>query len=271
MDLDAEYDNRRRVPTYPQYLAEWETEAKAFRAAGGGEFDLPYGEHPRQRCDVFRSKDDQGGPMVLFIHGGYWRSLDRTAFSHLARGLEYHGVPVAMPSYRLCPEVRIADIVEDVRDCALWLKQRYGRPLVVAGHSAGGHLAACLAATDWSGRGEQGPTVVGGLGISGLYDLRPLIPTFLNPDLRLDEAEARRASPLVWPVPRDMPFEAWVGGEESEEFRRQSLTLAATWLGGGARAGYVEVEGANHFSVIAPLAQPDSAMTRALADLCGAQ
>jgi arylformamidase len=270
MDLDAEYDNRRRVPTYPEYLAEWEKEAKAFRAAGGGEFDLAYGAHPRQRCDIFRSKDDYGGPMVMFIHGGYWRSLDRSVFSHLARGLEFHGIPVAMPSYRLCPEVRIADVIEDARACARWLRARCGRPLVVAGHSAGGHLAACLAATDWEGLAAE-RLVVAGLGISGIYDLRPLIPTYLNPDLRLDEPQARLASPLTWPVPRDMPFEAWVGGEESGEFLRQSRTLAVTWTGGGANARYVEAPGANHFSVIGPLSQPDSALTLALAALCGAE
>lgn len=269
MDLDAEYDNRRRVPDYPRHLADWEREAAAFRQAGGGEFDLAYGRHPRQRCDVFRSKEDRGGPMVMFIHGGYWRSLHKDMFSHLARGLGFHGIPVAVPDYRLCPEVRIADIVEDMRACARWLAGQYGRPLVVAGHSAGGHLAACLAATDWRKDGERAPAVTAGLGISGLYDLRPLIPTYLQPDLRLDEEEARRASPVAWPVPQGLPFEAWVGSEESSEFLRQSRTLAAVWTGGGAPTRYVEMEGANHFSVIAPLSQPDSALTLALAALSG--
>ncbi len=270
MDLDVEYDNRRRVPDYPEYLAEWEREAQKFRQAGGGEFDLAYGAHQRQRCDVFRTKEDYDGPLVMFIHGGYWRSLDRSVFSHLARGLEFHGIPVAMPSYRLCPEVRIADIIEDVRACALTLWQRYGRRLVVAGHSAGGHLAASLAATDWGKRkGAPKNLVTAGLGISGVYDLRPLIPTYLNPDLRLDEEQARLASPLTWPVPQGMPFEAWVGAKESDEFRRQSRTLAATWFGGGAIAKWVEMPDANHFSVINPLSQPDSPLTLALSGLCG--
>ena len=270
MDLEAEYNNRARVPEHPDIIAGWLSDAAAFREAAGGEFDIAYGEHPRHKLDVFRSKEDQAGPLALFIHGGYWMSFDKDHFSHMARGLEYHGVPVAVPSYRLCPEVRIGDIIEDVRRCCLFLWQRYARKLVIAGHSAGAHLAAAMLATDWKARDAPEDLVRAGLGISGVYDLRPLIPIAVNGVIRLDDAQARSASPLLWPTPTGI-FETWVGGAESEEFRRQSRSLAAAWQGAGVDASYREAPGANHFTVIAPLAQPDSALTRGLAQLCGAQ
>jgi arylformamidase len=269
MDLEAEYNNRARVPEHPDIIAGWQRDAAAFRQAAGGEFDIAYGEHPRQKFDVFRSKDDQAGPMALFVHGGYWMSFDKDHFSHMARGLEFHGVPVAVPSYRLCPEVRISDIIEDMRRCCSFLWQRHGRRLVIAGHSAGGHLAAAMLATDWKALGAPEDLVIAGLGISGIYDMRPLIPAAVNATLKLDDAEARCTSPLLWATPTGV-FEAWVGEAESDEFRRQSRTLVAAWLGGGVDARYREVPGANHFTVIAPLAQPDSAITGALAQLCGA-
>jgi arylformamidase len=269
MDLEAEYNNRARVPEHPDIIAGWQRDAAAFRDAAGGEFDVAYGEHPRQRLDVFRSKDDQAGPLAVFVHGGYWFSFDKDHFSHMARGLEFHGVPMAVPSYRLCPEVHIIDIIEDLRRCCLFLWERYGRRLVLAGHSAGGHLAAAMLATDWKARGGPEDLVIAGLGISGLYDLRPLIPIAMNEVLKLDDSEARCASPLLWATPAGV-FEVWVGAKESDEFLRQSRTLVAAWLGGGVDARYREAPGADHFTVIAGLAQPDSVLTRAFAQLCGA-
>ena len=269
MDLEAEYNNRARVPGHPDIIAGWQRDAAAFRDAAGGELDIAYGVHPRQRLDVFRSKDDQAGPLAVFIHGGYWMSFDKDHFSHVARGLEFHGVPMAVPSYRLCPDVRITDIIEDLRQCCLFLWQRYKRRLVIAGHSAGGHLAAAMLATDWKARGAPEDLVSAGLGISGIYDMRPLIPIAVNEMLKLNDAEARCTSPLLWATPTGV-FETWVGEAESDEFRRQSRTLVAAWLGAGVDARYREAPGADHFTVIAPLAQPDSAITRAFAQLCGA-
>jgi arylformamidase len=183
MDLEAEYNNRARVPEHPDIIAGWQRDAAAFRDAAGGELDLAYGDHARQRLDVFRSKDDQAGPMAMFVHGGYWVNFDKDHFSHMARGLEFHGVPMAVPSYRLAPEVRIGDIIEDMRRCCLFLWQRYSRRLVIAGHSAGGHLAAAMLATDWKSLGAPEDLVTAGLGISGVYDLRPLIPIAMNASL----------------------------------------------------------------------------------------
>jgi len=270
MDLETEYNNRRRVPGHPAIIAGWEADAAHFRDAAGGELGLAYGPDARHRCDIFRSKEDHGGAHAVFIHGGYWQGLDRAFFSHLARGLEFHGIPMALPSYRLCPAVAVADIIADLQRFCLWLWQRSGRRLVVAGHSAGGHLAACMAATDWAALGGPARLVTAGLGISGLYDLRPLIPTTINAALKLDDKAARQASPLTWPAPHGVRFQAWVGAAESPEYLRQSASLEAAWRGAGLDCASVIAEGENHFTIVAALAQPDSALTRALATLCDA-
>jgi len=270
MDLNVEYSNRARVPEHPQIFARWEAEAAHFRTAAAGELGLAYGSHERQKVDIFRSKEDHTGAHAVFIHGGYWQGFDRSSFSHMAQGLEIHGIPTAVPSYRLCPEVTVGDIIADMQSLCLWLWKRSGRPLVVAGHSAGGHLAACLVATDWESLGGPPHLVRAGFGISGLYDLRPLIPTGINKALKLDERTARATSPLLWPARQNVRFEAWVGGDESPEYLRQSASIEAAWLGTGLDCSSVVVEGKNHFTVIDALTQPDSAMTAALAALCDA-
>lgn len=268
MDLEAEYNNRARVPEHVDILASLKQQAEHYRSCAGGEYDLSYGDDERHKIDIFRSKDDTAQSMMVFVHGGYWQSLDKNSFSHLARGLAVHGVATAMPSYRLCPNVSVADIIEDIRQVCIWLWNRHKRHLVVAGHSAGGHLAAAMLATDWEAYGAPDDLVRAGFGISGVYDLRPLIPTSLNKALKLNDASAIADSPLLWPAPAGSCFEAWVGADESAEFLRQSKTLAACWTGSGARTKYVELTGTNHFTVIDPLGDPASQMTQDLACLC---
>ena len=157
------------------------------------------------------------------MHGGYWQSLDRTPFSHLAAGLNAHGVAVAVPSYDLCPQVRLAAIVAEIEQAAAFLHRRHGRPMLAIGHSAGGHLAAMLLA--WDAR-----VVPAALPISGLFDLAPLIETSINAALGLDRAEARRLSPLCRPPPGGR-LHAVVGGEEGAEYARQSREIARAWGG----------------------------------------
>ena len=271
MDLAAEYNNRALVPSHPQIIAGWRAGAAAFRESARAEFDIQYGAHPRNVLDLFHPEKDAGGSVVVFIHGGYWRSFDKSVFSHMAAGATAHGLTVAVPSYSLCPEVTIPDIIDELRQCCLFLFHRYDRALTVAGHSAGGHLAACMAATDWSSYGADSGLVRAGLSISGLFDLRPLMATPLNDDLRLTAQAAMIASPLLWPVPRKLPFDSWVGGDESPEFLRQSRSLSAAWTGLGLEVPHIEVPGANHFTAPQPLAYPDSSMTVRLVTLAKAR
>ncbi len=268
MNLEAEYNNRARVPEHPELLAGFQRDAATFRDAAKSELDLAYGDHQRHLLDMFWPETDRGGPVVVFIHGGYWQALDKNSFSHMARGVSVSGMPVAVPSYRLCPDVQVADIISDLHRACIWLWRKYQRKLVVAGHSAGGHLAAAMVATDWSGQQAPDDLVRAGLGISGIYDLRPLIATSVNDKLGLDDQSACEASPLLWTSPAGRTFEAWAGGDESPEYLRQSQTLAACWSGCGVNCRYAVEAGTNHFTVISALGRPDSSMTRALTGLC---
>lgn len=259
MNLAAEYNNRALVPDHPAIIARWQQDARAWREATPHEADIAYGARPRNRLDFFPASGQ--GPVVLFIHGGYWRSLDKAHFCHVARGPNAHGLDVAVAGYSLCPEVGVLDIIDELRQCCLFLRQRFGRPLLVTGHSAGGHLAAAMAATDWQAYGQPPGVVQAGLSISGIFDLRPLLATPINDDLRLSAATALAASPLLWPMPSILTFDSWVGARESQEFLRQARSLASAWEGLGLACRYEEVAEANHFTVGDMLCQPEHPMT----------
>lgn len=269
MDLVAEYNNRAMVPEHPAIIAAWHADAKAYRDKAKPETGIRYGARPRNAYDLFRPGGGQAGPVVLFIHGGYWRAFDRSMFSHMAAGANAHGLTVAVAGYTLCPEVSVLDIIDEMRQCIIHLARAQAQQLVIVGHSAGGHLAACMAATDWSAYGQRSDLVRACFTISGLFDLRPLMATEYNNDLNLDAVTAMAASPLFWPVPRRFAFDSWVGEKESFEFKRNARSLAAAWSGLGLDASYAEVPGENHFSVPNDLADPQSAMTRRLVALAG--
>lgn len=267
MNLDIEYDNRARVPEFSEILEKWQGETEKYRRQPKAQLDLAYGEHERQKTDMFGYDENDKKPLIVFIHGGYWKMLGRETFSHMARGLNERDFGVLVPSYQLCPTASIADIITDIRLLCAWAWRRFERRLIVTGHSAGGHLAAAMVATDWAEFELPGDLVKAGLGISGLYDLRPLMATSLNEALGLDEVTARNSSPLLWPTPVGKRFEAWVGGDESAEFIRHSDTIAACWSGAGAPTNAVRVPHKNHFTVIDQLTDANSDMTRMVAEL----
>jgi arylformamidase len=273
IDYEAEYNNRARVPEHPEIFARWTREAEDYRAEAmkerRAELGLSYGSSLRQFIDLFSARRAVTAPLALFIHGGYWRSLDPSLFSHMARGLNAHDVTVAVVGYDLCPEVTIAEIIEQMRHACLFLWLRTGQRMMIYGHSAGGHLAATMLATEWQARYPKAPPdlVPAAYSISGLFDLTPLAGIPMAQDLRLDESEARSVSPLFWPAPKGRPFDAVVGALESSEFLRQSRTIADSWGKAGAQTRYEAIPGANHFTVIDALADPHSAMVGRLAEL----
>jgi arylformamidase len=271
IDYEAEYNNRARVKEHPEILARLADAANSYRALataeGRVELGASYGASPRQFVDLFFSEAGPDAPLALFIHGGYWRSLQPQMFSSLARGLNMHGVTVALAGYDLCPEVGIGQIVEQTERASLFLWDRFRRSILVFGHSAGGHLAAAMLATDWRKHGAAEDLVPSAMAISGLFDLVPMIATSMNADFRLDETEARRLSPLDWPPPVGRVFDAVVGGAESSEFLRQSRTIVDRWGDAGVETRYEAVVGANHFTVIEPLAKPESEMVRRLVEM----
>jgi arylformamidase len=267
IDYEAEYNNRARVPEHPSLIAGWARDAQAYRELRRDAYHtICYGRGARHTIDIFPARNE--GAMVVFIHGGYWQALDGSFFSHLAAGLNAHGVSVAIPSYDLCPQVSIDDIIAQMRHAARELA-RLGRRLVISGHSAGGHLAACLMATDWRSIDAALPEglVKAAYTISGLFDLGPLVKTSVNNALGLDEVLARQASPLFWQPPSHGSLDAVVGGNESAEYFRQSRTIVDTWSHRGVETRFAEVPGANHFTAIAPLADPHSPMTLRLREL----
>jgi arylformamidase len=276
MDYEAEYNNRARVPEHEQIFLGWARDAESYRAdaleARRAELGLAYGDTPRQTLDLFMPQAGGAAPLALFVHGGYWRSLDPSLFSHLAGGLNARGVAVAVTGYDLCPIVTIADIIEQIRRACIFLWQRLNRRMLVYGWSAGGHLTACMVATDWQSLYPKAPAdlVPAGYAISGLYDLGPLLKTSMNQDLRLDAEGARRVSPLFWPLAPGRVFDTVVGALESSEFRRQSESVAQTWRESGAQTRYDEIAGMNHFTIIGMLADRQSAMVARVAELAGA-
>jgi arylformamidase len=273
IDYEAEYNNRARVPEYAEIFARWTRAAEEYRVetmqARRAELGLSYGETQRQFIDLFSPRPDVTTPLALYIHGGYWRSLEPAMFSHMARGLNSNGIAVAVAGYDLCPDVTIAEIIEQIRHACIFLWLRTRRRMIVYGHSAGGHLAGAMVATDWHTLYPNAPAdlVPAAYSISGLFDLAPLVGIAMNQDLRLDDASAREASPLLWPAPKGRVFDAVVGDLESNEFLRQSRVIAEAWSKAGARARYEEIAGANHFTVIDALSDPGSAMVARLVDL----
>ena len=270
-DYEAEYNNRARVPEHPAIIEGWARDAQAYRDANPA-LRTPYGPSERQFIDLFRAVEpDLAAATVVFIHGGYWQNLDPSFFSHMARGPNRRGLNAAVVGYDLCPKLRVADIVEELRAACRELA-RFQRKLIVAGHSAGGHLAACMLATNWPAVEAKlsKDFVAAAYAISGLFDLRPLVPTSVNNALGMDEAEAELSSPLLWAPPAGLSLDAVVGGDESAEYLRQSRSIVERWGAAGVRTRYEAVPGANHFTVVAPLAEPDSPMTRRILELARA-
>ena len=264
IDYEAEYNNRARVPEHPAVMAGWVKDAAAWREQHPPRV-LRYSSGERHRIDLFPGNSD--GPVVVFFHGGYWQALDGSSFSHCARGLNAHGISVAVPTYDLCPTVTVGDIVVQMRMASRDLA-KLGYPLVVSGHSAGGHLAACMLATDWTAFDASLPKnlVSAAYAISGLFDLPPLVGTSINRALGMDAVSAQAASPLFWTPPVRGSLDAVVGGNESAEYFRQSRSITEAW-GRGIATRFGTVPDANHFTAIAPLADPDSPMVLRLKEL----
>ncbi len=264
--LAREYNNRELVPEHPQFFARWSESSARARRIMTCYPDRRYGDMPGETMDIFPARKGDGTCM-MFIHGGYWRALDKRDFSFLAPAAVDAGVSLAVVNYDLCPSVTMEEIVRQMLRASRWLwlhAEDYGMDqdrLYVSGHSAGGHLVAMLMCALWPVFDARLPKDLwkGGLAVSGLYDLRPLVHVdWLNGDLRLDEAAALTVSPAFMPPATRAPVMTCVGGDESSEFRRQNRLLGERWR--AAFAGDVPMPGRNHFSVLDALAEPGSAL-----------
>jgi len=276
MDYESEYNTRAWSPGFEAAFERRETASAAYRAhaqnEGRAELNVGYGTSDRQIVDIFHAaKQREPQAVAAFIHGGFWRAQAPALYSNLARGLNAHGVTVAMIGYDLCPQVTLATIVDEVRQACLFLWRRWHKRMLVIGHSAGGHLTACMVATDWKALAPDAPADLAPIGcaVSGVFELEPVLATSVNNDLRLSAEDAKRLSPILWPVAPGRLLDVVVGGAESPEFQRQSRTMAQAWRQSEAETRFEAVPGANHFTVIEPLAEPDSAMVRRLSELSG--
>jgi arylformamidase len=266
---DDAYTNSTYIPGGDAYRPKWAAAAEAFRndmvRQGRAQLDQAYGAHARERFDVFLPEGTSKGTFI-FIHGGYWMAFDKSSWSHLAAGALAHGWTVALPSYTLCPDVRITDIVAQVGRAVATIAARVGGPLRLAGHSAGGHLVSRLNCADSPVPAAVRDRVAHTISISGLHDLRPFLKTTMNKTLRLDAAEAARESPaLLMPLP-GARVTCWVGTAERPEFLRQNALLANVWSGVGGRMAKHEAEGRHHFDVVEELANPGAPLVSALLD-----
>lgn len=274
---DRQYDNRARIPGALAILETWAERSAAARARLNGRLDLAYGEAPSERADVFAPRAANGAPVLVWIHGGYWRALDKRDQSFVAEPFVRAGAVVVVPNYALAPQASVEAIVLQVVQAVAWARRRAAdwggdaARLVVAGHSAGGHLAAMALACDWPSVAPDLPadTVRTAVAVSGLFELEPIRRApFLNRDLKLDAAAAARLSPAWMPAPHGRTLHAFVGGDESEEFLRQNRAIRAAW-GERVVPTCEDVPGRHHLDVLDALLEPRSRLHRTVRDALG--
>lgn len=266
-DWDDAYTNGANIAGGDRWPDAWVAPANAYReertAVGKAQLDLAYGERPRNRFDLFLPDAEPRG-LVVFIHGGYWMRFDHRFWSHLAKGPVERGYAVAMPTYTLCPENRIAGIAAEIGQAVEKISGMVDGPIHLTGHSAGGHLATRLSCTDSPVAKAVLSRVRNVVSISGLHDLRPLMRTAMNETLRIDRAEAMAESPVFLDPVEGVRVTCWVGGGERSEFIRQSRLLANVWVGVGGATAYVEEPDRHHFNIVDGLADLSHPLTRIL-------
>ena len=259
-DLSLAYANGDFIPDAGSFVPRWEAEAAAFREELGdrARLGLSYGSTARQKVDLFLPEGPVAGLMV-FIHGGYWLNFSPSTWSHFARGALARDWAVAMPGYTLAPEARIHQMTDEVEAAITLAAEAVDGPIVVTGHSAGGHLSARMACTDrnpvWADR------LARVVPISPLSDLHPLRQTGMNAQLQLDADEADRESPALLSKRGDVDCTVWVGGQERPSFLWQARLLSENW-----DCTWHVAPGLHHFNVIDDLTDPDSLLMQTLLD-----
>lgn len=273
-EIDRQMNLRARWPEHAAYLARWAADSAAVRRRLDGHLDVPYGDSPGQRLDLFLPKPASAPPPLLaFIHGGYWQGLDKGDASYLAPPFLEAGIAFASLNYDLAPSVTITEIVGQIRRAIPWLVRHAGtygfnaKRIYVAGHSAGGHLAVMAFLTDWAAlpAGQTGADPIkGACSISGVYELEPVRRSYHQDVLNLDTATVRAMSPARLVPRRAKPLILAVGADETPEFLRQQDELAAAWRGAGLPVQVVDLPGRQHFSALDALGEIEHPLFAAL-------
>ncbi len=268
-----QYNARAGIPEHPQIFTRWQKESALVRRTQAGLLDLPFGTAAKERLDFYPAYRS-GAPLLVFIHGGWWRSLDKSDFTFIVPGYRKAGFNVALTNYTLAPEAPIEEIVMQQVRALTWLHRNAERlefnrdRIVVAGHSAGGHLAAMMLAALWPTLASDlpGDLIKGGVLMSGLYDLAPVCHAgFVNVDLKLDDDRARKLSPARMPPSHPAPFITAVGDLESDEFKRQTTLIGTQWTAGFR--GDIPLQGVNHLTICDAFGDPEHPLFKASCEL----
>ena len=255
IDWEDAFANGPYIPDGLSYPAMWEQRAAEFRASAAGEFDIAYGDHPRERYDLFRPSAEPKG-LAVFVHGGYWLKFDKSLWSDLAAGALQRGWAVALPSYTLAPEATIPEITAQIAKAVATIAGSVDGPIRLAGHSAGGHLATRMVCEGGPLAPDVAARVERVVSVSGLHDLRPLLLHSMNEELRLTPETAASESPALSKPFSHVRVTAWVGARERPEFLRQSALLAEAWARVNAETDLVADRSRHHFDIIEGLKDP---------------
>jgi arylformamidase len=275
--LEYQYGPRLSVPNTDAILGRWAADSETYYAESDCERDISYGPRAEEILDIFKPANVDNAPVLIFIHGGYWRALDKKDHAFLPKPFVDAGVLVVSINYTLCPEVKIDEITRQARAACAWVWRNaasYGGDpdrIHIFGHSAGGHLAAAVATTDWPEyeAGLPKDLLKSATPISGLFDLQPILLISVNNDVHLDPDSAVRCSPANSAPGHDIAMTIAVGGAETKEFRRQSQYLHERWDNKLRSIDYLEADGANHFTVIENMVDPSNILTRKILDHIG--
>jgi len=252
-DWSDAYANASHIANGESYLGLWESAASAFRQQmlelGRAQLDISYGPKARNKFDLFLPQSAPKG-LVVFVHGGFWMMLDKNSWSHLAQGSLEAGYAVAMPSYTLCPQASIAEIVLEIAEAINCAAQKIDGEIRLSGHSAGGHLVTSMLCDDSPLQKQVQARIVKTVSISGVHDLRPLLNTGMNDQLRLDWTQAVAQSPVLKAPAHLAPLTCWVGADERPEFRRLNALQANIWKSFEIATEAVEETGRHHFDIV---------------------
>lgn len=264
-ELEAHMNPRVAVADAESYLADWVERSADSRERLGGKLDVAYGDTPGQTLDVFRAENSDA-PIHIFIHGGYWRALDKSANSFVAEALVQAGATTVLLNHDLCPLVTLDEIVAQINKAIAWVYENAAQiggdanRIYVSGHSAGAHLAMTALAHDWGGDGLPPDLIKGVVGVSGVYDLAPVLRVSVNEEVQLDADMAARNSPVLHPPTSPASIVIAAGQQEPAGFVAQSTNFYDVCRKSGLDAEYLECPGDDHFSILYTLANPISGL-----------
>jgi arylformamidase len=273
-ELEYQYNPRVTVPEFPELAKVRSARSRKVRASAKSWLDIPYGNSPREMLDIYAG-DKFGGPVLIYIHGGYWRSGSKEDNANFVPAYTERGATVALVEYDLCPQVTVTDIVRQTRASIAWVFRNIARHggdparLIVTGHSAGGHLTAMALANDWEKEGLPAGFIKGAVAMSGVYDLDMVIRISANEQIRMTHEIAKQNSPLLSRPQVNGPLLVAVGSMEPEGWKQMSQDYYEYCKGQGVKAEYLEVPGANHYTMSEHLGDSKSPLAQAIFKLMG--